>query len=124
MLATESKNLPFGKEFQMAAEVLVERRDNYATITLNRPEKRNALNEPVMKAFDEAVTSFEDDKEVRAVIIRGAGGSFCSGIDLAEVERLEGGHSPVNIERVFHRLANLPIPTIAAVQGAALVGGC
>jgi enoyl-CoA hydratase/carnithine racemase len=124
MLTGEPKNRLFAKESQMAAEVLVERRDNYATITLNRPEKRNALNEPVMKALDEAITSFEDDKDVRAVIIRGAGGSFCSGIDLAEVERLEGGHSPVNIERVFHRLANLPIPTIAAVQGAALAGGC
>jgi enoyl-CoA hydratase/carnithine racemase len=109
----------------MADELLkVERRDNFATITLNRPEKRNALNEPLMKALDEAITSFEDDKEIRAVIIRGAGGSFCSGIDLAEAERLEGGHSPVNIERIFHRLANLPVPTIAAVQGAALAGGC
>ena len=109
----------------MADEVLkVERRENYATITLNRPEKRNALNEPLMKALDAAITSFEDDKEIRAVIVRGAGGSFCSGIDLAEAERLEGGHNPVNIERVFHRFANIPVPTIAAVQGAALAGGC
>jgi enoyl-CoA hydratase/carnithine racemase len=109
----------------MAEEVIkIDRRQNYATVTLNRPEKRNALNVALMQAFDEAISSFENDKEIRAVIIRGAGGSFCAGLDLAEAERMEGGHSPVNIERVFHRLAHLPVPTIAAVQGPALAGGC
>jgi enoyl-CoA hydratase/carnithine racemase len=109
----------------MAEEVIkIERRQNYATVTLNRPEKRNALNVPLMQAFDEAISSFEDDKEIRAVIIRGAGTSFCAGLDLAEAERLEGTHSPVNIERIFHRLAHLQVPTIAAVQGSALAGGC
>lgn len=109
----------------MAEEVLkIERRQNYAILTLNRPEKRNALNEAMMKALDEAVGSIENDKDIRAVIVRGAGGSFCSGLDLAEADRLEGGHSPVNIERVFHRIAHIPVPTIAAMQGAALAGGC
>jgi enoyl-CoA hydratase/carnithine racemase len=109
----------------MAEEVIkIERRQNYGTVTLNRPEKRNALNVALMQAFDEAISSFENDKEIRAVIIRGAGSSFCAGLDLAEAERMEGGHSPVNIERVFHRLAHLPVPTIAAVQGSALAGGC
>jgi enoyl-CoA hydratase/carnithine racemase len=109
----------------MAEEVLkIERRQNYAILTLNRPEKRNALNEAMMKALDEAVGSIENDKDIRAVIVRGAGGSFCSGLDLAEADRLEGGHSPVNIERVFHRFAHIPVPTIAAMQGAALAGGC
>ena len=109
----------------MAEEVIkVERRQNYATITLNRPEKRNALNEALMRAFDEAVASLEHDKEIRALILRGAGGSFCSGLDLAEADRLEGGRGPVNIEHVFHRLEQMPVPTIAAIQGAALAGGC
>ncbi|HZP45841.1 MAG TPA: enoyl-CoA hydratase-related protein [Candidatus Binataceae bacterium] len=109
----------------MSTDVLrLERRHNYATITLNRPEKRNALNEPLLKALDDALIAVEQDKEVRAVIVRGAGGSFCSGLDLAEADRLEGGHSPVGIERVFHRLENVAVPTIAAVQGAALAGGC
>ena len=109
----------------MAGELFeIERRQNYAVFTINRPEKRNALNEPVLKALDAAITSVENDKEIRAIIMRGAGGSFCSGIDLAEVERLEGGHNPVNVERVFHRFAHIPVPTIAAVQGAALAGGC
>lgn len=109
----------------MAGEVLLlERHQNYATITMNRPEKRNALNEPMLKALDEALVALEHDKEIRAVIVRGSGGSFCSGLDLAEADRLEGGHSPVGIERVFHRLENVAVPTIGAVQGSALAGGC
>jgi enoyl-CoA hydratase/carnithine racemase len=109
----------------MAEEILkIERRQNYATIRLNRPEKRNALNEALMKALDEAIASIEKEKEIRAVILCGSGASFCSGIDLAEADRLEGGHNPVGLERVFHRLENVPMPTIAAVQGAALAGGC
>ncbi len=109
----------------MAGEVLAfERHQNYATITLNRPEKRNALNEALLKALDEALVAVEHDKEIRAMILRGNGASFCSGLDLAEADRLEGGHSPVGIERVFHRLENVSVPTIAAVQGPALAGGC
>jgi enoyl-CoA hydratase/carnithine racemase len=109
----------------MAGEVLsFERRDNYATITLNRPEKRNALNEALLRALDDALIAVGNEKEIRALIIRGNGASFCSGLDLAEADRLEGGHSPVGIERVFHRLENVAVPTIAAVQGPALAGGC
>jgi enoyl-CoA hydratase/carnithine racemase len=104
--------------------VSIERQQNYVTFTLNRPEKRNSLNEGMMRELDEALREVEDDRAIRAVIIRGAGRAFCAGIDLAEAERLEGGHSPVNIERVFKRLEHLPIPTIAAIQGAALAGGC
>ena len=109
----------------MAEDILkVERHPNYATITLNRPEKRNSLNEALLAAMDKAFAAIEDDKEIRAVILRGAGKSFSAGLDLAEADRLEGGHTPVSIERTFHRLEQLPVPTIAAVQGAALAGGC
>ncbi|HVA41539.1 MAG TPA: enoyl-CoA hydratase/isomerase family protein, partial [Candidatus Binataceae bacterium] len=109
----------------MADDILkVERQPNYVTLTLNRPEKRNSLNQALLEAFDKALISLENDKEIRAVILRGAGKAFCAGLDLAEADRLEGGHSPVSIERVFHRLEQFPVPTIAAVQGAALAGGC
>src|SRR5271163_2549336 len=108
----------------MAGEVLsFERRENYATITLNRPEKRNALNEALLRALDDALIAVGNEKEIRALIIRANGASFCSGLDLAEADKLEGGHSPVGIERVFHRLENVAVPTIAAVQGPALAGG-
>ena len=79
----------------MAEDILkVERHPNYATITLNRPEKRNSLNEALLSAMDKAFASIEEDKEIRAVILRGAGKSFCAGLDLAEADRLEGGHTP------------------------------
>jgi enoyl-CoA hydratase/carnithine racemase len=109
----------------MADAVLeFERRDNFVTLTMNRAEKRNALNVALMQALDEAISEIEGDNEIRAVIVRGAGSSFCSGLDLAEADRLEGGQGPVNIERIFHRVAHIAVPTIAAVQGAALAGGC
>jgi enoyl-CoA hydratase/carnithine racemase len=109
----------------MADELIrIERQPNYVTFTLNRPEKRNSLNEALLREFDEALSEVEKDTNIRAVIIRGAGRGFCAGIDLAEADRLEGAHSPVNLERIFRRLEHLPVPAIAAVQGAALAGGC
>ena len=76
------------------------------------------------KALDEAVASVEDDKSIRAVIMRGNGRGFCSGIDLAEAERLEGGHSPVNLERIFKRLENTAGTSHRGGSGPALAGGC
>ncbi len=109
----------------MAEEVLkIERQPNYLTLTLNRPEKRNSLNQALLEELEKALAANENDKDIRAVIIRGAGKSFCAGLDLAEADRLEGGRGPISIERVFHRLEQFPVPTIAAVQGAALAGGC
>src|SRR5260370_7441310 len=97
----------------MAEDILkVERHPNYGPITLNRPEKRNSLNEALLASMDKAFASIETDKEIRAVILRGEGKSFCAGLDLAEADRLEGGHSPVSIERVFHRLQQPPAPLI------------
>lgn len=101
----------------------VTRHQNWATLTLNRPDKRNALNAEVLQAIDQALREIENDKEIRAVVLRGEGRHFCAGIDLAEVERSEAGHNPASLENVFHRLENLPAITIAAVQGAAIAGG-
>jgi len=103
--------------------VKLERFDNYVTLSLNRPEKRNALNQALLNDINEAVTSIENDKSIRAVVVRGEGRVFSSGLDLAEVDRLEGEHNPANIQTVFQRLEAMPIPTIAAVQGAAIAGG-
>src|SRR5258706_9337595 len=108
----------------MAEQVLkVERHQNYATLTLNRPEKRNALNQPLIDAINSALAEFEKDKSIRALLLRGEGGSFCAGIDLKEVDEAEAGHNPNSLEFVFGRLERFPVPTIAAVQGAALAGG-
>ncbi len=108
----------------MAEQVLkISRQQNYAILTLNRPEKRNALNQPLIEAINAALAQFENDKEVRALLIRGEGSSFCAGIDLKEVDEASGGHNPTTLESVFGRLERFPVPTIAAVQGAALAGG-
>jgi enoyl-CoA hydratase/carnithine racemase len=108
----------------MAEEVLkVTRQPNYAVLTLNRPEKRNALNQPLIEAINQALIKFEGDREIRALLLRGEGASFCAGIDLKEVDEAEGGHNPTSLESVFGRLERFPVPTIAAVQGAALAGG-
>ena len=108
----------------MAEEVLkITRQPNYAVLTLNRPEKRNALNQPMIEALNTALAQFESDKEVRALLLRGEGASFCAGVDLKEVDEAAGGHNVTSLEYVFGRLERFPVPTIAAVQGAALAGG-
>jgi enoyl-CoA hydratase/carnithine racemase len=108
----------------MAAEILqVARSDSYVTLTLNRPEKRNALNQPLIDALNRALAEVEHDKSVRALVLRGNGSSFCAGIDLQEVDEAAAGHNPTSLEFVFGRLEKFPVPTIAAIQGAALAGG-
>ncbi|HEY6418223.1 MAG TPA: enoyl-CoA hydratase/isomerase family protein [Candidatus Binataceae bacterium] len=109
----------------MAEQILkVTRRPNYAVLSLNRPEKRNALNQPLIDELNTALASLENDKEVRALVLRGEGASFCAGIDLKEVDESgAGGHNPTSLEFVFGRLEKFPVPTIAAIHGAALAGG-
>ncbi len=108
----------------MADEVLkVSRQQNYAVLTLNRPEKRNALNQPMIEALNRTLIELEGDKEIRALLVRGEGASFCAGVDLKEVDESAGGHNVASLEGTFGRLEKFPVPTIAAVQGAALAGG-
>jgi enoyl-CoA hydratase/carnithine racemase len=105
----------------MSEELKVERNQGYVTFSLNRPEKRNAINRPVIEAFDSALASLEADSEARALVIRGEGRSFCSGLDLRDIEQM--GASGLTFEKVIARLQKLPVPTIAAVHGDALTGG-
>jgi len=108
----------------MPEEVLkVTRQPNYVVLSLNRPEKRNALNQPLIEALNQALASVENDKEVRALVLRGEGSSFCAGIDLREVDAAQSGHNPTTLEHVLGRLEKFPVPTIAAIHGAALAGG-
>jgi enoyl-CoA hydratase len=106
----------------MADEVVkLERHQNYATLSLNRPEKRNAINRAVMEAMDSALAQIEGDKEIRAVIIRGEGRGFCSGLDLRDIEQMGAGG--ISFEKVIRRLGQLAVPSIAAIHGEALTGG-
>jgi len=105
----------------MAEEVKVERNQNYVTFSLNRPEKRNAINRAVIEALDSALASIEADSDARALVIRGEGRAFCSGLDLRDIEQM--GPGGLTFEKIIARLQKLPVPTIAAVHGDALTGG-
>lgn len=101
-----------------------DRRANHVILTMNRPEKRNALNRAMFEAFNRAFDAIESDKTIRAVVLRGEGRAFSSGIDLREIDQVEAAGAPtVTAHQIFARLEGLPIPTIAAVQGATLTGG-
>lgn len=110
----------------MADEILFALKDGIATITMNRPEKRNALNTVLLEGFNSILSHVEESKEARVVVIRGEGKAFCSGIDLRELSsRQTAGADPeTNVVQIFQRIERSRIPTIAMVHGDALAGGC
>ena len=89
------------------------------TIILNRPEKRNALDQEMLDSLYE-IFSEKVSIEARAIVLRANGPSFCAGIDLAERQRQPsiGAVSPV--EKVFHAMEVNPLPIVSIVQGAAI----
>jgi enoyl-CoA hydratase/carnithine racemase len=105
--------------------VKVERFEDYLTVRLSRPEKGNAINNPMLSALNAVFKDVDADKGIRALVLTGEGKHFCAGIDLAEGHRVDttevGGG--VSLETVFQRLENLAIPTVAVMRGAALAGG-
>ena len=110
----------------MADEVLCAVADSIATITLNRPERRNALNTALIEALAHRFDALESDTSVRAVVIRGAGQAFCSGRDLNEMSRRQddGLEPEADVIALFQQIEASRHPTIAMVHGAAYAGGC
>jgi methylglutaconyl-CoA hydratase len=100
-------------------------------LTINRPDRRNALSRGLIAALTEAFGRAKDDAAARCVILTGAGNSFCAGMDLAELQEsvtAGRGESPVwddalRLATLYHLIYRSCKPTIAAVNGAAVAGG-
>src|SRR5437667_1029355 len=110
--------------------VLYEVRDAIARITLNRPEKRNALNAEIIDGLKVALRRADHDQDVRAVILTGAGSDFCSGADLQALQQISTASVSENLEdahslmEIFTLIRQVRVPMVAAVRGRALAGGC
>jgi enoyl-CoA hydratase len=116
--------------------VLYETGDRVARITMNRPEKRNALNYQLLDDLDAAFSAAEEDDEVEVIVLAGAGKAFCAGYDLSgsyytSPPAKEGRWTVRNslltlrgVEARYQRIWNCPKPTVARVHGHAIAGGC
>lgn len=101
-----------------------------ARITLNRPEKRNALNDAVIEGLKRSLREADQDPSVKAVVIVGTGQDFCSGADLEALSRIAGASVADNsndarsLMELFVLIRQIALPIVAAVRGRALAGGC
>lgn len=101
-----------------------------AILTLNRPEKRNALNDEMAKSILDNLKQLKDNVECKTLIIRANGEAFCAGADLGYLQKLQANTYEENLEdstalmNMFKALYEFPKVTIAQVEGPALAGGC
>src|SRR5919206_5078709 len=99
-------------------------------VTLNRPEKRNALNDALVAGLKDALRDADAREGVRAVLITGAGSDFCSGADLSALQKISEGSVAENLEdarslmELYALIRRVRVPVVAAVRGRALAGGC
>ena len=101
-----------------------------ARVVLNRPEKRNALNDELIAGLKTALYQAGQNDQVRVVVLSGTGTDFCSGADLSAMQKISGASVSDNVEdarsllELFLLIRGLSVPVIAAVHGRALAGGC
>ena len=99
-------------------------------LTLNRPDKRNALNQAMVKSLKAFLARAADDPAATVVVITGRGKDFCAGADLAELEQMvtlgqeENLEDALSLGELFIQIRRHPLPVIALVKGRALAGGC
>lgn len=111
-------------------KILYSVEQSVARITLNRPDKRNALDDQIINEMKHALDEAARDASVRVVVVSGAGKDFCSGADLAALRRIseasvtENVADARNFAEMFVAMRRHPRPIIAAVRGRALAGGC
>jgi methylglutaconyl-CoA hydratase len=114
----------------MYRKILYETREGITRVTLNRPDKRNALDGEVVAELKAAFTASASDPQCRVVLLAGAGSDFCSGADLAGLEKtaqagvLDNMAEARSTADLFLMMRNHSRPVIAAVRGRALAGGC
>ncbi|HEY4948992.1 MAG TPA: enoyl-CoA hydratase-related protein [Candidatus Acidoferrales bacterium] len=124
------KSMPQAADAASYTTLKYEKDSATATITLNRPDKRNAISSTMIDELLGALNAAEGDPAVRAVILTGAGRCFCSGMDLETLQTIAQQTPEQNLAdsrqmaRMFHRLYCFPKPLITAVNGAAIAGGC
>ena len=119
--------LPLQSSNTLSAEIKVEERDAVAHVRLERPEKRNALTSGMLERLAEIFAGVAARRDLRAVVLSGAGADFCAGTDIAELERLDEESARRKAERgqaVFDAIELCGTPVVAAVEGAAAGGGC
>jgi len=109
-------------------DLLIHRADGHAVLTLNRPDKRNALSVALRDAISDALDSLTNDETIKCVIFTGAGTVFCAGFDLSEFTRADddqafGRELWASSDRYHNTVLRYPLPTIAAINGPALAGG-
>jgi methylglutaconyl-CoA hydratase len=110
--------------------ITLEIENRIATITLNRPEKRNALNTFVVSELLDAFQKIETDESAKVVVLKANGEAFCAGADLSYLQQLQKNTFEENLEdsrhlkKLFETIYNFPKVVIAQVEGAALAGGC
>lgn len=101
-----------------------------ARITLNRPEKRNALNDAIIGGVRHALKEAARSEQVRSIVLTGAGNDFCSGADLSALQKIseasveENQADAQSLMELFLELRQVQVPVVAAVRGRALAGGC
>ena len=110
--------------------ILLEKKGRIGIIKLNRAEKRNALNGEFVEELKQAFTSFENDEEVKVIILRASGTVFSAGADLQYLQELQSNSYDENLEDsnnlkdLYLQIYNLKKVVIAEIQGHAIAGGC
>src|SRR5947209_10596764 len=126
---TDNRPLTTDKLF-MNEPVLYNVEGAVALVTLNRPDKRNALNDAVIGGVKAALRAADETKAVRVVLLTGAGADFCSGADLAALQKISASSVEENLAdarsllELFALVRRMSVPVVAAVRGRALAGGC
>lgn len=112
------------------AELIQAKEDSTLTLTLNRPDKRNALNKKLIKVLKSALRNANKDENISAIVMKGAGKDFCAGADLSSLQKIANSDILENLEdaeslmELFLSIRKVKVPVVAAVHGNALAGGC